>query len=115
MFQKLFGGGAPDPREISVADAAAAMQANPDLQVIDCREPYEWAQAHIPGSTLVPLGELGFRMKEFDQTRPVIVVCMSGSRSLAATGLLTQRGFTDVKSMAGGLVAWAGANQPLTR
>lgn len=49
--------------------------------VVDVREPWEYAQARIPGSKLISLGELNARIKELDPQQPVAVVCDTGSRS----------------------------------
>ena len=49
--------------------------------VVDVREPGEYIAGHVPGSTLVPMGQLASRLGELDKTRPVYVVCASGKRS----------------------------------
>jgi rhodanese-related sulfurtransferase len=84
------------PAEISVAEAAAKRDAG--AFILDVREPDEWNAVHIPGATLIPLGQL--------------VVCRSGNRSRAGRDILTNAGFTNVTSMAGGLNEWAAANLP---
>jgi rhodanese-related sulfurtransferase len=94
-----------DPLEVNVATTLAALD-DPNVQVVDCREQEEWDTAHVDGMTLVPLSEMGQRLGELDRTRPLIVVCRSGARSLRAAEQLSAIGFTDVKSMNGGLLAW---------
>ncbi|MBX3072237.1 MAG: rhodanese-like domain-containing protein [Thermomicrobiales bacterium] len=103
-----------DPLEVDIAQVESAL-TDAETQIIDCREPDEWAQAHLDGTTLIPLGSLAFRVNELDPARPVIVVCRSGARSLAAAEMLVSAGFQDAKSLAGGLIAWAGSGRPLVR
>ncbi len=82
-------------------------------QIVDVREPEEWVDGHIPGSTLMPMGEVAFRLGELNPTRPVVTVCRSGQRSLYSADELLAAGFSDVKSLAGGLIAWVDAGQPV--
>jgi rhodanese-related sulfurtransferase len=98
--------------EIDVASTVAAI-GDPNVQIVDCRERDEWDAAHAEGMTLIPLSEMGQRLNELDRTRPLIVVCRSGNRSLRAAQQLSAIGFADVKSMHGGLLAWAEQGHPL--
>ncbi|MCY0876997.1 MAG: rhodanese-like domain-containing protein [Firmicutes bacterium] len=77
-----------------------------DVQVIDVREIDEYRASHIEGSTLIPLGELVHRVDEIDRRRDVVLVCRSGNRSTQACELLHERGFSNVRSLSGGLSAW---------
>jgi sulfur dioxygenase len=79
------------------------------------RERDEWNEGHIPDAQFIPLGELPARVGELDAARPVITICRSGQRSLVAVEILQRAGFTDVASMAGGMLAWAQARQPIER
>lgn len=101
-----------DPLEVDVATTIAALE-DPNVQVIDCREPNEWHAARAEGMTLMPLDTIALRMGDLDKERPVIVVCRSGGRSLVAAQQLTAAGFVDAKSMNGGLIAWAELGKPL--
>jgi rhodanese-related sulfurtransferase len=74
---------------------------------VDVREGWEWEIARIEGSVLIPLPELGDRVRELDHARPVVTVCHHGIRSLTARELLIAAGYSDVRSLAGGLDAWA--------
>jgi rhodanese-related sulfurtransferase len=98
------------PAEISAAEASAKRDAG--AFVLDVRELDEWTASHIPGSTLISLGELEARIKEVPRDREVVVVCRSGSRSRAGRAILVNAGFTQVTSLAGGLTAWVAANLP---
>ena len=92
------------PQEISVSQAAAKRQAG--TFILDVRQPEEWADAHIPGSTLIPLGDLENRINEVPKDQEIVVVCRSGNRSAQGRDILKQAGFTQVTSMAGGLNEW---------
>ncbi|HEU0116697.1 MAG TPA: rhodanese-like domain-containing protein [Thermomicrobiales bacterium] len=104
------------PLEITLADYLANWRGKP-IQALDVREHDEWAAGHMAGAVLAPLGELERRLSELDldPAAPTIVVCRSGRRSLIAAEYLAQRGFGRVRSLAGGLLAWAAAGQPLER
>lgn len=80
--------------------------------VVDVREPGEYVAGHVPGSTLVPMGQLASRLDDLDKARPVYVVCASGNRSAAMTDLLRASGY-DAYSVAGGTAAWARSGRPV--
>jgi rhodanese-related sulfurtransferase len=77
--------------------------------VLDVRQPSEYRSGHISGSKLIPLNELGGRMKELPQSREIVCVCASGNRSSSATRMLTKAGYNAV-NMKGGMSAWRRAN-----
>ncbi|MBI5667866.1 MAG: MBL fold metallo-hydrolase [Chloroflexi bacterium] len=83
--------------------------------VIDVREPWEYAQGHVPGAELIPLGELMGRVNELDPSQPVAVICASGSRSQSAAALLGQKGFATVYNVRGGTSRWLQSGLPLDR
>jgi rhodanese-related sulfurtransferase len=102
------------PLEISLAEYLAARQG-PAVQVIDVREQEEWDAGHMAEATLVPLGDLERRRHELDPAAPVVIVCRSGRRSLVAADYLDQVGFSKARSLAGGMIAWVEADQPIAR
>lgn len=95
------------PREISVAEASAMRDSG--AFILDVREPDEWNDSHIPGATLIPLGELASRANEVPQDQEIVVVCRSGNRSAQGRDILLQAGFENVTSMAGGINQWKAA------
>jgi rhodanese-related sulfurtransferase len=101
---------APLPDTISVADAAAKRDAG--AFVLDVRQPDEWNEYHIPGSTLIPLDQLEARLNEVPRDKEIVVVCRSGNRSQPGRDVLKSAGFKRVTSMAGGLKEWKAANLP---
>jgi len=83
--------------------------------VLDVREPFEYAEGHVAGSVLVPLASVGVRAGEFPKDEPVYVFCRSGNRSLQAAQTLVAAGFSDVRNVEGGIIAWTAARLPVTR
>src|SRR6266545_6465830 len=77
-----------------------------EVQVVDCREPYEWVAGRIEGSIHLPLNAiLAGSTGELDTDRTTVVVCRSGNRSELATLMLQARGF-DAHNLANGLEEW---------
>jgi len=95
------------PREISVAEAASMRDSG--AFILDVRQPEEWNEVHIPGATLIPLGELASRVNEVPTDQEIVVVCRSGNRSQQGRDILLQAGFEQVTSMAGGVNQWSAA------
>ncbi|MBK8024827.1 MAG: MBL fold metallo-hydrolase [Chloroflexi bacterium] len=83
--------------------------------VVDVRESWEFAQGHIAGAQLIPLGELSRRVGELDQATPVAVICASGSRSQSAAALLGRQGFATVYNVVGGMGGWMRSGLPVER
>ena len=81
-------------------------EQHPDLFVLDVREPHEIDICAIDGSYKIPLGEIGARYAEVPKDRTVVVHCKLGGRSAKAVEFLQSKGYTDVKNLAGGIIAW---------
>jgi rhodanese-related sulfurtransferase len=97
-------------REITVSQAAELR--NQGAFILDVREPDEWAAGHIPGATLIPLGELASRLSELPQDQQIVVVCRSGNRSATGRDILLDAGFQQVTSMGGGMNSWISQGLP---
>ncbi len=80
--------------------------------MLDVRQPEEWEEMHIPGATLIPLGELPQRLGELPQDQEIVVYCRSGNRSQSGAEILAKNGFSGVTSMAGGIQQWSTAGYP---
>jgi rhodanese-related sulfurtransferase len=91
--------------EVSV-DQAHQMRSDGAF-MLDVREPDEWNSGHIPGATLIPLGQLPDRVNELPVDQKIVVVCRSGNRSATGRDILLNAGFDQVTSMAGGMNQWA--------
>ncbi|MCO4833502.1 MAG: MBL fold metallo-hydrolase [Acidimicrobiaceae bacterium] len=98
---------------VEVAGAKAAMAGVADLQVVDVRQPGETADGVIEGATLIALTQLNDRINELDPTKPTLLYCAGGFRSMIASSKLEQAGFTDVTDLLGGYGAWSGAGEPV--
>jgi rhodanese-related sulfurtransferase len=92
------------PTEVSVAQAAKLRDQG--AFILDVREQSEWDQFHIPGATLIPLGELPNRLNEVPKDKTVVVVCRTGHRSAQGRDILLNAGFTQITSMTGGITEW---------
>lgn len=115
MFRRLMNtmNGAQAPGlEVTVAEAAQA-HATGEAQIVDVREADEWVAGHIPGALHIPLGDIGRRGSELDAGRRVIAVCRSGRRSLIAAEAFREAGHVEAASLAGGMIAWERADQPI--
>jgi rhodanese-related sulfurtransferase len=94
-------------RELSPAEFAAQRAAGSDAVLLDVREPWELEIARLADSVHLPMAELAQRLDELDPQREVVVLCRSGSRSLAVARFLEARGFRSVANLSGGILAWA--------
>jgi molybdopterin/thiamine biosynthesis adenylyltransferase/rhodanese-related sulfurtransferase len=96
--------------EISEIDATQARDRieSGEPIVVDVREQDEWDEGHIPGAVHVPRGHLEARIERLapDAARPVVVYCSAGNRSVFAAKTLTELGYEDVVSLAGGFTDW---------
>lgn len=79
-----------------------------EVQVLDVREPAEFSGSlgHIPGATLLPLGNLLETSGELSRQKPIVTVCRSGARSAQASIMLGKAGFDKVANLAGGMLRW---------
>lgn len=94
-------------KEVSVQELKRRLDAGEKFQLLDVREPWEIAIAHLPGSIQIPLGQLPARLAELQSDSDLIVMCKSGGRSRRATELLLARGFERAANLSGGIDAWA--------
>ena len=93
--------------DITVQELRERLEKGEKLNLIDVREPNEYADDNI-GGTLIPLGELPYRVDDLDgmQDEEVIVHCRSGARSARAQQFLEENGFTNVRNLVGGMLAY---------
>jgi len=84
------------------------------IQLVDCREQDEWDAGRIDGAILLPLNSiLSGAGADLDSSKPVVVVCRSGNRSVLAADAMLQMGFADVVSLKTGVRGWNDFEQPL--
>jgi adenylyltransferase/sulfurtransferase len=92
--------------EVTPEQLKAQIDSGKDVFILDVREPNEYQICRIEGSTLIPLGEVAVRSAELDKNRDMVVHCKMGGRSAKAVALLQERGFTRVRNLTGGILAW---------
>ena len=98
---------APMSGEIDAVSLKAKLDHGDKFTLIDVREPNEFQIARIPGSTLIPLGDLPKRLNELDPSAEYVMHCKMGGRSAKAVELMKQSGFKNVLNMTGGITAWS--------
>ncbi|SEW35496.1 Rhodanese-related sulfurtransferase [Chitinophaga sp. YR573] len=93
---------------ITAEELKKRIDSGEDLNIVDVREPHEHAEFNI-GGVLVPLGDIrAMQVDELEDLKDeeVIVYCRSGGRSSQAAMILETMGFSNVKNLAGGMLAW---------
>src|SRR5688500_9845719 len=98
--------------EITPVELKKKLDAGDDLFILDVREPNEYQINRIPGSTLIPLGELPRRYQELPKDREIIAHCKMGGRSAKAQEFLKSVGITNVKNLKGGVLEWVDKVDP---
>ncbi len=95
-------------QNISVEELKNRMDAGEKINLIDCREPHEYAEFNL-GGKLIPLGQIQtMQIEEIEDLKDqeVIVHCRSGQRSMMACLFLDTLGFKDTRNLTGGVLAW---------
>jgi len=98
--------------EISAREVKRMMDDERPFVLVDVREPHEYQICNIPGSKLIPLGEIPRRMHELSSADEIVVHCRSGQRSAQAVGFLMKAGFRKIHNLQGGVLAWADEVDP---
>lgn len=91
---------------VEPATLHAYMQGGIKVTIVDVRQPDEFAQGHIAGAVLMPLGDLEATYSKLPKTAKLVVYCRSGHRSAQAVQILQSHGFKDIASLDGGFIAW---------
>ncbi len=76
-----------------------------DYQLVDVREPYEYSEGHVKGARNLPLGNLTNTVVTLDKSKKVVIICLSGGRSAAASKYVASLGY-DTYNMLGGMSSW---------
>jgi rhodanese-related sulfurtransferase len=83
-----------------------------EVQLVDCRENYEWVAGHVDGAIHIPVNSImAGAGGDLDKAKPIAVICRTGNRSELATMMLQARGY-DATNVEGGMEAWASAGLP---
>jgi adenylyltransferase/sulfurtransferase len=104
--------GSPGSGETTVDELKQRLDRGEKVFILDVRNPEEYQISRIPGSVLIPLASLPQRFGELDRGTAMVVHCKSGMRSQKAIQLLRQQGFTKLKNLKGGILAWADRIDP---
>jgi rhodanese-related sulfurtransferase len=93
--------------DITIEELKERIDKGEQLNLIDVREEYEFDEFNI-GATLIPLGELPDRLEEIEawKDQEILIHCRSGARSGRAKEYLTSEGYTNVRNVLGGMLAW---------
>ena len=82
--------------------------------LLDVREKHEMREGYISGAKLIPLGQLGKRLKDLPENREIVCVCRSGNRSRTAAKKLIAAGYSS-SNLKGGMLAWKWSNLPIKK
>ena len=94
-------------KTITALDLKEKILRKEKIVIVDCREPYEWEQCHIPKSVLIPSTKIQEEYKKAGNPKSEIVIyCQSGARSIAACFTFLQNGYENVSNLEGGLQKW---------
>ncbi|MDI9876233.1 rhodanese-like domain-containing protein [Flectobacillus rivi] len=93
--------------DITVEELKQRLDAGEEFNFLDVRDEYEYEEDNL-GALLIPLGELPDRLEEIDgwKGQEVVVHCRSGARSARAKAFLESQGFTNVRNVLGGILAY---------
>jgi len=104
--------------EISPGDVADKIAAGEDIVLLDVRTPEEYSEVHLENSVLLPVGQLSQQtladvgLGEHAKDEEIIIYCRSGARSKQAYDIMNSLGYTNIKSVAGGMIHWQEDNYP---
>lgn len=92
--------------QISPSEVAKALKSDNQPKLIDVRTPNEWAIAKIEGAVLMT-EDLAYNIQSWPKDTPMVFYCHTGKRSMDAAAYFTGHGYSNVRSMTGGIEAWA--------
>jgi adenylyltransferase/sulfurtransferase len=98
--------------ELTAPEVKKMMDDKKPFVLVDVREPHEFQICRIPGSVLIPLGEVPKRMNELNSADDIVVHCRSGMRSAQAVEFLMKAGFRKIHNLKGGVLAWSDEVDP---
>ncbi len=98
--------------EIEPTEVKQKIDRGEKFTLLDVREPHEYQICKIAYAKLIPQGELPKRFHEFDKNSEIVVHCKSGARSGRMVNLMREQGFTNVRNLKGGILAWSDKVDP---
>jgi thioredoxin len=111
------GQSSPSNSSVSAIEFSKKITELPGAAIIDVRTPGEFSQGHLKNALNYDISTSEFenRIASLDKSKPVLVYCLSGSRSIYAVSIMQSKGFKEVYEMNGGMMKWRAANLPETR
>jgi rhodanese-related sulfurtransferase len=100
-------------RSLSPQEAKSLIETRKDLVLVDVRSPQELYEGSIPGSQLIPFGELAQGRMTLPTGKPLLLICAVGGRSYAVGQYFSGKGYGEIYNLAGGISAWKAAGLPL--
>jgi molybdopterin/thiamine biosynthesis adenylyltransferase/rhodanese-related sulfurtransferase len=97
---------------ITATELKTKIDRHDKFVLVDVREPFEYDISRIPGSKLIPLGELPARLSELDSADDIVLHCKVGGRSAKALRILQEAGFRKLNNLQGGITAWSDEVDP---
>lgn len=102
-------------KNVSIEEAKAEMAADPDLMIIDVRDPAEYLAGHVRGAVSLPMNTIFKWYKDIDPKTRVLCICRSGHKSGLTAAYLANHGFDHAETMMGGMTAWTEAGYPMEK
>ena len=102
---------------LSVGEFNSRIHASTQIQLVDVRTPGEYAEGHLEGAINIDYNGDNFseEIEALTKTMAVYVYCRSGGRSARAAGVLSEKGFTEVYDLKGGILSWQEKGLPVKR
>lgn len=107
--------------EIYPGEVAEKIVDKKSIVLLDVRTPEEYAEVHLENALLLPVGDVlaetleGIGLGEESKDKEIIIYCRSGARSKQAYDIMDSLGYTNIKSISGGMVHWEEGNYPFTK
>ncbi len=98
-------------KSIAATDMATYLEKG--IDVLDVRKPGEWNTSHLKEAEFLPLADMPDNLERLDKTKPYVVHCAGGYRSMIACSMMKQKGFTNVTNVYGGFGAMVAAGLPV--
>lgn len=103
-------------KKINIQEFEGILASGLPIQIVDVREPAEYAAEHLKGAIPVALSSFsGTTGQNLSKTQPLYVICQSGNRACKAADKFEALGFADVRVLEGGLRAWVEAGKPIEK
>ena len=92
---------------ISAEGLKELLEQDPNISLLDVREPWEFELCQIQGSINIPISEIVDKLAMLNRSGEIVVICHHGMRSLQVAAYLENAGFETVINLEGGIAAWA--------